>query len=666
MEDMKTKEAAREIARLRQKIENHNYHYHVLDKPLISDAEFDIMLRKLRELEELYPQLQSPDSPTLRVGGEPLEAFSHLSHKVPMLGLENAFSESELREFDNRVRKSTGLEVLNYHCELKIDGLAVSLQYEKGIFIRGATRGDGNTGEDVTANLRTVKSLPLRLPEDITIEVRGEVFIAREDFKEMNSKRREESEPLFANPRNAAAGSLRQLDSKVTAKRPLKVFLYGLGAHNLPLKEQAELLEYLEKLLLPVNPHRLLCRGIDAVWEFCMHWEEKRHNLPYDIDGIVVKINDLDLQRSLGSTSRSPRWALAFKYPPEEGTTRVLDIMVNVGRTGSVTPVAILEPVALSGSVVQRASLHNEDIIAQKELLVGDTVIIRKAGEIIPEIVKVIKGKRNGREQKFTLPDKCPSCGEQVHRFQGEAARRCINPACPAQAIERIVHFASRRAMDIEGLGPAVAGLIWREKLVQDVGDLYYLQKDDLAKLARMAEKSSSNLVSAIEFSKEKPLSRLLFALGIRFVGARAAILLAGHFTSMDRLREADDGELMEVPEIGPKIAESVACFFSSGRSGIIIEKLRRAGVNMEEDRSEQVKDSKLAGSTFVFSGALNRLSRDEASRLVEEKGGRVSSSVSKKTTYLVAGLDPGSKLEKARSLGVEVLDEESFLKFME
>ena len=658
-------EKAREkVLTLRREIEKHNYHYHVLDKPLIDDQRFDRLMRELQELEENYPQLQDPDSPTRRVGAEPLAAFEALEHKIPMLGLDNAFNEKDLVDFDARVRRLTGLETIEYLCELKIDGLAVSLQYEDGIFKRGATRGDGYTGEDITQNLRTIRQIPLQLAEALTLEARGEVYINRAAFEQLNRQREEQGLMIFANPRNAAAGSLRQLDPRLAAARPLRIFIYGLGEHSLSLTEQAEMLAYLEKLHLPVNANYSVCSGPGEVWQYCLQWQDKRHQLPYETDGIVVKTNRLDLQKNLGNTARSPRWAIAYKYPPEVKTTKILDVGVNVGRTGTITPVAHLEPVSLSGTTVQRASLHNEDFIAEKEIMIGDTVTIHKAGEIIPEVLGVVKEKRSGRETKFKMPGNCPSCGAETVRLSGEAALRCINPSCPAQLVEKLVHFASRRAMDIEGLGPAVAGMLYRQGLVGDVGDLYFLEVEQLTGLERMAEKSASNLISAIGKSKEKPLRRLLFGLGISFVGEKAARLLAEKFTDLDRLQNAGTDELTEIAEIGPKIAQAAVSFFRSAGTAPVLGKLRQAGVNFSEPEATAVPGegrTELAGKVFVFSGSLEQYSRDQAAALVEERGGKVSSAVSGKIDYLVIGADPGSKLAKARTLGVKILDENGF-----
>ncbi len=660
--------AAARAARLRRLIEEHNYRYHVLDEPVINDYEFDALMRELVNLEEGNPQLKRDDSPTRRVGGEPLPGFAALAHKLPMLGLDNAFRVEDLHDFDSRVRKLAGLNGVDYFCELKVDGLAVSLQYEEGIFVRGSTRGDGFTGEEITQNLRTVKQIPLRLAEPVTLEARGEIYMNRADFEAMNRLRQDRGESLFANPRNAAAGSLRQLDSRITAARPLRIFLYGLGEHNLPLETHGHLLATLERLRLPVNHNRALCSSIEEAWEICRRWEGQRIDLPYEIDGVVVKVNDLVLQQRLGNTARSPRWAIAFKYPPEEKSTRVLDILVNVGRTGAITPVALLEPVLISGSTVQRASLHNEDIVEEKEVMIGDRVIIRKAGEIIPEVVRVLKEKRTGEERAFKMPEKCPSCETAVKRLPGEAALRCLNPSCPAQLVERIVHFASRRAMDIEGLGPAAAELLWKEKLVHDLADLYYLNAEQLEPLERMAEKSAANLIAAIEKSKGNPLRRLLFGFGIRFVGEKASRLLAERFHTLEKLRGAGMEELTAVPEIGPRIAGAVTGFFQTPGTGLLLERLERAGVNFREPDvggGGAAVHKLLEGKMFVFSGALERFTRDEAGEAIAERGGRVSSAVSRKTDYLVAGDEPGGKLSRARELGVAVIDETAFIELL-
>jgi DNA ligase (NAD+) len=667
MEKVTLKEAKKRALDLRREIEDHNYRYHVLDQPLVDDYQFDRLMRELQELEAKYPEIETTDSPTKRVGGEALQSFRQLEHRMPMLGLDNAFNREEIISFDSRVRKLSGLDLVDYFCELKFDGLAVSLLYEEGKLVSGSTRGDGFTGEDITENLRTIRQVPLKLPEPLSLELRGEVYINREDFGRLNRSREEQGLLLFANPRNAAAGSLRQLDPRLTAARPLKIFIYGLGEHNLTLKTQAELLDYLSELRLPVNSNREICSGPADVWNYCLKWQEEKSMLPYDIDGIVVKVNDLTLQRELGNTARSPRWAIAYKYPPEEKMTKVLDIQVNVGRTGAITPVALLEPVLISGSTVQRASLHNEDLVVEKGIMIGDTVIVRKAGEIIPEVVSVIKEKRTGAEKEFAMPENCPSCGSETVRLSGEAALRCLNPSCPAQLVEKLVHFASRRAMDIDHLGPAVAELLYNNQLVRDIGDLYSLETDKLKDLPRMAEKSAENLVAAIEKSKVNPLRRLLFGLGIRFVGEKAARLLAEHFGSLEKLAQAETEELTGIEEIGPKIAEAVVSYFQTAETWPVLEKLKQAGVNFNEPQKikDQAADQTLDGKTFVFSGALESYSRENAASLVEARGGKVSSAVSKKTDYLVAGDDPGSKLKKAMSLDVTVIDEDQFKRML-
>ncbi len=645
---------------LRSELDKHNYYYHVLDQPLVDDHYYDLLLKELLELEAAYPELIEPSSPTQRIGAKPLTAFDSIDHKVPMLGLDNAFNEKELEDFNLRLLKMSGFEELEYFCELKIDGLAVSLQYDNGLFIKGATRGDGYRGEDITGNLKTIRQVPLKLPETASFEVRGEVYINKRDFASLNKEREEDGLQIFANPRNAAAGSLRQLDPRLTAKRPLRIFLYGLGEHSLELSRQSDLLDYLQDMQLPVNPERRICSSVQDVLSYCRHWEEKKRELEYEIDGVVVKVNDLSLQKKLGSTARSPRWAIAYKYPPEEKMTKIIDIRVNIGRTGAITPVAILGPVNISGSTVQRASLHNEDFILEKDIMIGDSVIIHKAGEIIPEILRVVKEKRSGKEAKFNMPEKCPSCGSDTVRLSGEAARRCLNPACPAQLVEKLVHFSSRRAMDIEGLGPAMAELLYNNRLVHSVGDLYYLTVEQLIELPRVAEKSAVNLVEAIEKSKNNPLRRLLFGLGVRFVGEKAARLLAEHFGTLINLARATEEDLEQVEEIGPKIAEAVVQYFTLPETNTLLEKMKSAGVCFEEPVTRN-NTGLLDGKTFVFSGALDSYTRDEAASLVEDRGGRVSSSVSKNTDYLVSGTDPGSKFNKAKNLGVETISEAEF-----
>jgi len=648
----------KKLYRLYSEIEHHNYRYHVLDDPEISDADFDQLMRELEELEKNYPDLQDLSSPTRRVGSKPLSAFTTVEHKIPMLGLDNAFSAEELFEFDRRICRLLQVEVIEYFCELKIDGLAVSLQYERGVLVKGSTRGDGYTGEDVTLNLRTIRQIPLKLPEPLTIEVRGEVFISSDDFEALNLTRELEALPLFANPRNAAAGSLRQLDPQLTARRPLKIFIYGLGENDLQLETQETILKYLDQKRFPVNTNRLRCNGIDEVWSFCSRLQKDRSLLPYAIDGVVIKVNVLEQQKELGYTARSPRWAIAYKYPPEEKETRVLDIQVNVGRTGAITPVAILDPIDLSGTKVQRASLHNEDLVRNKGIMIGDLVLVRKAGEIIPEVLKVIETKRSGREKPFTMPKNCPSCGSETVRLFGEAARRCLNPSCPAQLVEKIVHFASRAAMDIEGLGPAAAELLFQNRLVNDIADLYYLESEALSALPRMADKSAANLLSAIDKSKNNPLRRLLFGFGIRHVGEKASRLLAEQYGSLGFLSRATVEELQKIEEIGPKIAETVVLFFNKPETELLIDKFRKTGVNFTEPEKEITKSAPLGGKTFVFSGGLENYTREQATAMIEERGGKIVNSVSRKTDYLILGSEPGSKLSRALTLGIAIIDE--------
>lgn len=657
--------ASRRLKELRELIDEHNYYYHVLDQPRISDYQFDKLMKELLELEAAYPVLVSSDSPSRRVGGKPLTAFAEVQHHVSMLSLDNAFSEEDLVAFYRRLQKNLGREKIELVGEPKMDGLAVSLTYEGGILTRGATRGDGTSGEDITANLRTIWSIPLRLQEDIDAEVRGEVFMPRSGFAQLNEARRQEGLSLFANPRNAAAGSLRQLDPAVAAQRPLDFFAYSIVDANAEAKgRQWEILAYLKKLGFKVNEHVSILQDLHDALQYYQKISELRPQLPYEIDGVVFKVNNLADQQQVGFTSRAPRWAIAYKFTAEEGITRVRDITVNVGRTGAITPLAELEPLTLSGSVIKRASLHNEDIIREKDVRVGDTVVIHKAGDVIPEIVRVMPDRRAGTAEPFTMPDHCPSCRKEVKRVPGEAALRCLNPACPAQAVERLIHFASRRCMDITGLGEALAAQLYREGLVRDVGDLYSLTAEDLAGLERMGEKSSANLLAALEHSKNNPLRRLLYALGIRFVGERTARLLAEHFGTLQRLAEASYVEIVSLKDMGPQIAFSVHDFFQRQETAVIIEKLSKAGVNFLEQQ-ESLPQKSLSGYTFVLTGTLQHYSREEAKAAIESRGGKVLSSVSKNVDYLIAGEKAGSKLVKAQDLGVTVLKEEDLMKLL-
>ncbi|MTI85960.1 MAG: NAD-dependent DNA ligase LigA [Firmicutes bacterium] len=646
---------------LRKQINRHNHMYYVLDKPEIADSQFDALMQELINLEQKYPKLVTPDSPTQRVGGSPREGLSTVKHRMPMLSLGNAFQEPELKDFDSRVKSSAQDEKIAYVAELKIDGLAVSLLYENGLFVQGATRGDGETGEDITSNLKTIPSIPLRLKNDVTMEVRGEVYMPKSAFVQLNTYRKEKGKPLFANPRNAAAGSLRQLDPVVTASRNLQIFTYGTGyAETGSFKTHHQLLGFLTEQGFRVNPHYQLCVDIDEVISYCKIWEEKRHQLEYTIDGMVIKINSLLQQSNLGSTFKSPRWAIAFKFPPEEAVTQIKDIIVRVGRTGVLTPTAILEPVLLAGTTVSRATLHNEDFIETKDIRIGDTVIVHKAGDIIPEVVQVKKDRRTGHEHTFQIPGECPECGATVLRQEEEAAARCTGATCPAQVREGLIHFVSRSAMDIVGLGPAILNQLIDSNLVKDAADLYQLQKEDLLALERMGEKSAQNLLEAIDKSRSNPLYRLIFGLGIRHVGERAAKLLAGEFGSIDNLIMASEAELIEISEIGPAIAESVVTFFEQEQNRGLVKRLQQSGVNTESKQEEVNKDEpRLQGTTFVLTGTLSELTRQEAKEKIESLGGKVSSSVSSSTGYLVAGEKPGSKYQKAKELGITILDEE-------
>ncbi|MFZ5626976.1 MAG: NAD-dependent DNA ligase LigA, partial [Bacillota bacterium] len=626
--------------------------------------EYDALYRELLELEEQYPELITADSPTRRVGGEPLKAFGQVRHRIPLLSLDNAFNAEELRSFDRRVKQNLGGEDPEYMVEAKIDGLAVALTYEQGRFVQGATRGDGEVGEDITENLKTIQTLPLELPKaPPLLEVRGEAFMPKKAFVRLNAEREANGEPVFANPRNAAAGSLRQLDPKVTAKRSLAVFIYALAqTEGLEISTHAAALDWLEQLGLPVNPQRRLCRDIEEVIALAEEWAVLRHQLPYDIDGLVIKVNKLSQQQRLGFTAKSPRWAIAYKFPAEQAETVVEDIEITVGRTGVLTPTAVLRPVFVAGSTVSRASLHNQDIIREKDVRIGDHVLIHKAGDIIPEVVRVLKEKRSGLEREFVMPAHCPACGSKVVRPEGEVAVRCPNRFCPAQNREAINHFVSRDAMNIEGLGPAVVNQLLEAGLIRDAADLYNLREEDLLPLERMGKKSAQNLLQAIAASKERGLGPLLFALGIRHVGAKAAKTLARHFGSMEKLAATTQEELQQIPEVGPKMAEAIVQFFADEHNRNLLKKLKAAGVKMEEDAGPVTADNlPLAGQTVVITGTLSRMGRKEAEALVEQLGGKASSSVSKKTTFVVAGENPGSKLEKARALGIPVLSEEEF-----
>lgn len=660
---------------LRQQIRHHDHLYYVADQPEISDAAYDALFRELLAIEAEYPDLVAPDSPSQRVSGQAAPTFAAVAHPVPLLSLDKATTEEELRDFDRRVRAALpGLDV-QYTAELKIDGLTVRLRYEHGALVQGATRGDGITGEDITPNVRTIRSVPLSLkqPGDGelpgVLEVRGEAYMPVDAFNRLNAEREERGEAVFANPRNAAAGSLRQLDTRITAGRTLDTFIYSLLVSDggpVPVS-QWDNLQRLRAFGFHVNPESRLCPTVDDVIAYCDHWREARNDLPYDIDGVVINLNDVAAYAVLGTRASTPRWAIAFKFPPQQKPTRVRAIVPSVGRTGVLTPIAELEPVQLAGTTVARASLHNMDLVAVKDIRVGDLVMVQKAGDIIPEVVAVIVDQRTGAETPFTMPATCPICGAEVARAEGEVAYRCTGGlACPAQVAESIVHFAARDTMDIDGLGPSMVQALLGAGLIKDAADLYYLRRDDLLDLERVGEKSADNLLAAIGKSKASPLNKLLYALGVKHVGERVARLLARQYGDMEHLMAAREEELSTVSEIGPKIAHSVAAFFRQPRVHDIIDRLASAGVRMTADEAAAPSDGPLAGKTVVVTGTLTSLSRTEAEEAILRAGGRASGSVSKKTDYVVAGEAAGAKLDRARQLGVPVLDEEQFRRLLD
>lgn len=658
-----------EIERLRALIDHHNHRYYVLDSPQISDAEYDALLRRLQQLEAQHPELMTPDSPTQRVGAAPLEAFGTVEHRLPLLSLANAFSDEELLAWYKRVLNLRGEPDFDFVCEIKMDGLAVALTYADGRLAAGATRGDGFKGEDVTQNLRTVKSIPLSVPKGAPprFEVRGEVFLSKAAFKKINEDRARDGLPLFVNPRNAAAGSIRQLDPRVTARRPLDIYVYALGwAEGRPVPgTHWERMEYLASLGFKVNPRNRRCRTIEEVAAYHRQVQEERPRLPYEADGIVAKVDSIEIQESLGNVAREPRWALAYKFPAEQATTVLKDIGINVGRTGSLNPYAILEPVFVGGVTVSQAALHNEDDIRRKDIRIGDTVYVQRAGDVIPEIVGPVVGRRTGAEKVFSMPARCPACGAEVVRVEGEAMHRCANAACPAQALEKIKHFTA--AMEMDGVGEKLCAAFFENGLVKDAADIYYLTREQLLGLERMGEKSAEKVLNSIAGSKARPLASVLFALGIPNVGAETATLLATQYHSLDRLAAATGEELQGIPSVGPKISESITAFFRQEGNRSIIEKLRRAGVKLEDEApSGKAGRLPLAGQEFVITGTLASSTRSEAESRVKALGGTAGSNVTRKTSYVVVGEDPGSKLDKARSLGAPTLTEEEFLKMIE
>ena len=659
------------LEKLREKIRRHEYLYHVLDNPKISDAEFDKLFNRLKKLEAKHPELITPDSPTQRVGGQPREGFVKVRHRSPMRSLDNASTFEELGQFDRRAREATGRETLDYVCEHKFDGFSISLRYQDGGYERAVTRGDGQEGEDVTPNVKTIRALPLRVDEKQLkkaklardFEVRGEVIMTRKAFQQLNRQQDERGQRVFANPRNAAAGSVRVLDPGIIARRRLDIFTYALLVEGrIPLKRHSQVLEALAALGFKVNRHWKKCRGLDQVIDYCKQWEEKRDSLDYEIDGIVVKVDEVALWEELGTTSKAPRYAIAYKYPARQETTVVREIRVQVGRTGALTPVAILEPVQVGGVTVSRSTLHNMDEVERLGVQEGDTVVIERAGDVIPHVVKVA---RRGRKRKpFRMPARCPECKSRIHKAEGEVAYRCVNAACPARLKESLLHFAGRHAMNIDGLGGKIVDQLVDKGLVKDVADLYRLDLPTLAGLERMAEKSAQNLSDEIGASRKSSLARLVYSLGIRFVGERTGQLLAVHFGSLVALKQATQEELVGVEEVGEKVAAAIVEFFGEPANQKVLENLSRAGLVTEERRAKP-KGTQLAGKTFVLTGVLKRWSRDQAKALIESLGGKVIGSVSKKTGYVVVGAEPGSKLAKAKALGVEALDEKQFARLL-
>ena len=665
-------EAKKRVEELRKSINHHNYLYYVLDAPEISDFEYDVLMKELVELEAGYPELVTADSPTQRVGAEPVSAFGVVEHRLPLLSLADVGNDEELDAWYARTARLIGESNFEFVCEHKFDGLSVALTYVNGLFTTGATRGDGMRGENVTQNLRTIKSIPLSVPGELApprFEVRGEVYFPKSGFSKLNEERSKDGEPLFANPRNAAAGSLRQLDPRITASRKLDMYIWALGwaeDRNMP-DNHWDTMNYLTTLGFKVSPHCIKGAKVDEIKSYYQEWLGKRESLPYLSDGIVVKVNSFALQEKLGQVAREPRWGVAYKFPAIQANTRLLGIEINVGRTGSLNPMAILEPVAVGGVTIKRATLHNEDDIKRKDIRIGDTVIVQRAGDVIPYIVGPVKGLRTGNEMPFVMPGKCPECGSKVIRPEGEVASYCTNAACPAQLQRRLEHFVSRGAMDIKGVGESLIFRMREAGMIKDIADLYYIKKEDILKLERLADKSATNVISAIEKSKERPLASVIFALGIIGVGETVAELLARHFRSIPKLAEASEEQLMRIPTIGLKSAESIAGFFREPHNQQLIQKLKNAGVKLEETEKEAApKDLPLSGQEFVITGKLASFSRSEAEERIKALGGVAKDSVTRKTAYLVVGEDPGSKLAQAQALGTKQLTEQEFLKLLE
>lgn len=657
-------QAAKRLLKLREEIKYHEKKYYVDNDPQISDNEFDLLVKELKALEKLYPDLITPESPTQRVGEKPVEGFPTVTHALPMLSLDNCFTVEELREFEERIKRLLPGEKIQYVAELKIDGLSISILYRGGKYAQAVTRGDGVRGDDVTSNVKTIRSLPLPISDSRDIEVRGEVYLPFESFQRINKEQEKSDRPLFANPRNAASGSIRLLDPREVAARKLDAFLYYIFVEGKELPTQWEGLKKLKDLGFKTNPQSRLCSDLEEVIAFWEEWRDKRDQLDYDVDGIVIKVNSTEQRRALGTTAKSPRWAISFKFPARQATTRIKDIRVQVGRTGALTPVADLDPVRLSGTTITRSTLHNEDEIKRKDIRIGDYVLIERSGDVIPKIVAVMKERRTGKERKFVFPSRCPACGSSTFRPEGEAIARCTNASCPAKLRESLLHFASRQAMNIEGLGEALVDQLLEKKLVRAIPDLYSLRYDDLVGLERMGPKSSQNLLDEIKNSKQRDLAALLFALGIRHVGERLAQTLAQNFKTLDALAKASAEDLTRVEDVGPTVAESIAFFFRQPENIELLQKLKQAGLNFRS-REQRRGDRPLAGKAFVLTGTLSKFPREEAAQRIESLGGKVTSSVSSKTNYLVVGEAPGSKVDKARQLGIRILDEEEFLKLV-
>jgi DNA ligase (NAD+) len=658
--------AIQKIKKLRQEIQYHERKYYVDNDPQISDYEFDLLIKELQKLEQEFPELIAPDSPTQRVGEQPIEGFVSVEHSMPMLSLDNCYNAQELREFEERLKKIIHTEKIAYVAELKIDGLGIAIFYRNGKYSQAVTRGDGIRGDDVTASVKTIKSLPLAIDTTQDVEARGEIYLPFSSFRRINEEREEAGEPAFANPRNAAAGSIRLLNPREVAQRGLDMFLYSIFLDESDRASQWDNLNALKKFHLKTNPNSKLCHSMEEVLDFYKEWHEKRDSLDYDVDGIVIKVNSTEQQRLLGSTAKFPRWAISFKFPARQATTKIKDILIQVGRTGALTPVAILEPVKLSGITISRSTLHNEDEIKKKDIRIGDTVLVERSGDVIPRVVSVMKEKRTGNERPFIFPMECPVCHAAAFHPEGEAVSRCTNSSCPAQLRESLLHYASRRAMNIEGLGDALVDQLIANNLVGQIPDIYNLQLEDLIELERMGSKSSQNLLDEIEKSKDRDVARLVFALGIRFVGERTAQALASHFKSVEALARAGYEVLLRIQDVGPKVAESVVFFFEQPENIEFIKRLKKAGLNFA-DREEPEKRKKfLAGQTFVLTGKLSRFTREGATEIIQHLGGIVVSSVSRKTTYVIAGEAPGSKLQKARVLGVPILDESEFQRFID